>query len=190
MTELEYEKACRGAEAVVAGEYAWGNTDINKQTGHTGVDGSGHETATPGDANANFAKGINGPVRNGIYAATSAGSRPQAGASFYGVMELSGNVWDRVVTLGKSKGRKFTGTHGDGHLVTTAGFEGNATNEDWPGIDANAGRGVTGAEGSGFRGGAWTENASLLRLADRACAATPDGKRLNNYGFRGARTAP
>lgn len=190
MTELEFEKACRGKEEVVAGEYAWGDDDIKKQTGHNGIDGSGSETATPGEANANFDKGINGPVRGGIYAAASGGSRAQAGASFTGAMELSGNVWERVVTVGREKGRTFTGTHGDGHLTATAGFEGNATNEDWPGIDANPAKGVTGAEGSGFRGGAWTENASLLRVGDRACAATPDAIRFKNFGFRCVRTAP
>ncbi len=190
MTELEFEKACRGKQDAVTGEYAWGNTHLTKQTGHNGADGSGSETAAPANANANFGKGINGPVRGGIYAAASAGSRVQAGAALAGVMELSGNLWERVVTVGSAMGRHFTGTHGDGLLTTAAGKEGSATNADWPGRDANAAAGITGAQGSGSRGGAWTENASLLRVADRACAATPDAKRVNNYGFRCVRTAP
>lgn len=190
MTELEFEKACRGAEDVVAAEYAWGNTDIEKQTGHNGVDGSGSETAAPAEANANFDNGIAGPVRGGIYAAASGGDRAQAGASFTGAMELSGNLWERVVTVGSAKGRTFAGTHGDGWLTTKAEFEGNATNEDWPGIDAHAAKGVTGAEGAGFRGGAWIEKAVFLRVGNRASASTPDAARVKSYGFRCVRTAP
>lgn len=181
MTELEYEKAARGKDAVVSNEYAWGNATITQQTSHTGIDGSGNETAAPVGANANFDSGINGPVRPGIYAATANANRAQAGASYFGVMELSGNVWERVVTLANSVGRNFTGTHGDGELSKNAGTEGNANATSWPG---------TNAVGSGLRGGAWKDEAKLLRTADRACAATPDAQRVNHYGFRCVRTAP
>lgn len=181
MTELEYEKAARGNQAVVSGEYAWGNAAITRQTSHSGVDGSGAETASPASANANFDSGINGPVRAGIYANTSNANRVQAGASYYGVMELSGNVWERVVTLANSIGRNFVGTHGDGELSNSTGAEGTANVAAWPG---------TNALGSGLRGGAWKDEAKLLRLADRACAATPDAQRINHYGFRAVRTAP
>lgn len=191
MTELEYEKAGRGNQAVVAGEYAWGNTFIIQQTGHSGADGSGAEAATPAGANANFEAGISGPVRAGIYSAVSSGSRADAGASFYGVMELSGNLWEHAVTVGKATGRKFTGTHGDGNLTTTAGFEGNATNADWPKVDDDtAERGVTSAKGAGFRGGGWTDQAKRLQLAIRVFAPSPEKGRTNQYGFRGVRTAP
>jgi len=189
MTELEFEKTGRGDQSVVSGEFAWGNTSITSQTGHNGTDGSGSETASPATANANFDSGINGPVRAGIYAAASGGDRAQAGASYYGVMELSGNVFERVVTVGNSAGRKFDGTHGDGRLSTKPGFEGNATNKDWPGIDSQSSRGVTGAKGAGLRGGGWKDAAALLRLADRTYAATTDDQRANHYGFRCVRTA-
>ncbi len=181
MTELEFEKACRGNLTVVKGEYAWANTTITQQTGHSGTDGSGAETATPAGANANFDSGINGPVRAGIYAAASLGDRAQAGASYFGVMELSGNVWEHVVTLANPSGRNFTGAHGDGELSNTPGAEGNANTTGWPGASAL---------GSGLRGGAWRDKADLLRVADRACAATPDAQRVNHYGFRCVRTAP
>ncbi len=190
MTELEFEKASRGDQSAVSGEFVWGSAEITRQTEHLGTDGSGSEAASPSGANANFDSGINGPVRAGIFAAASGGDRAQAGASFYGVMELSGNVFERAVTLGNAAGRRFTGTHGDGELSAVAGFNGNATNKDWPGIDAYAPRGVTGATGSGLRGGAWKAAAQLLRLADRAGAATPDDQRANQHGFRCVRTAP
>lgn len=181
MTELEYEKACRGDQSAVSGEYAWGSSNINKQTGHSGADGSGAETATPSGANANLDFGINGPVRAGIYAAASGGDREPAGAAFFGAMELSGNLWERVVTVANSAGRIFTGTHGDGELNTSTGLEGDATNSDWPGANAL---------GAGFRGGAWRDLAKRVRTADRSCAASTDDQRINHYGFRGVRTAP
>ncbi len=181
MTELEYEKAARGKDATVSNEYAWGNTTITRQISHAGIDGSGNETAAPAGANANFDSGINGPVRPGIYAATANANRAQAGASYFGVMELSGNVWERVVTLANAVGRNFTGVHGDGELSKSAGTEGNANVASWPG---------TNALGSGLRGGAWKDEPKLLRAADRACAATADAQRVNHYGFRCVRTAP
>jgi formylglycine-generating enzyme required for sulfatase activity len=190
MTELEYEKAGRGNQAVISGEYVWGNTAIAQQTGHNGTDGSGSETATPSGANANFDSGISGPVRAGIYAAASGGSRADAGAAFFGAMELSGNLWERHVTVGKASGRSFTGTHGDGNLTATAGFEGNATNADWPGIDAVTARGITSGLGAGFRGGGWPDQAKRLRLGNRVCAPSPENGRANHYGFRCVRTAP
>ena len=105
-------------------------------------------------------------------------------------MELSGNNFERVVTLGNKTGRSFTGTHGDGELSTTDGFQGNATNKDWPGINDRSSLGVTGARGSGLRGGGWKDPATLLRLADRTSAAASDDQRANHYGFRCVRTAP
>ena len=69
-------------------------------------------------------------------------------------MEISGNLAEMVVTIGRSQGRAFRGTHGDGELSNASGYEGNATNDDWPGIDSiDTARGVTGTVGSGYRGG-------------------------------------
>ena len=86
--------------------------------------------------------------------ASRATNRTTSGAGFYGAMELSGNLHDMIVTLGKSQGRQFLGTHGDGNLTTISGYEGNATNIDWPGIDvSDARRGVTGSVGIGNEAG-------------------------------------
>ena len=146
MTELEFEKACRGNQTPVPDEFAWGTTSI---TAATGISNDGAANEVPSNAGANcavgFGAGINGPLRVGSFA-TSSSTREQAGASFYGIMELSGNLWERPVTIGNVGGRLFTGTLGDGSLSAA----GNATNGDWPGINAGE---VTGASGSGFRGG-------------------------------------
>ena len=91
MTELEFEKACRGPVTPVANEFAWGTTTI---TGATGISNSGanYEVASNAGANAVFNNNANvkGPLRVGSFA-TASSTREQAGAFFYGIMDLSGN---------------------------------------------------------------------------------------------------
>ncbi len=202
MTELEYEKMSRGPLLSIAGEFAWGTAVITPAaTLSTGAE-DGSETITTTSANAQYnnvtltggdtasgAEYSQGPVRSGIFA-TSATNRQSAGAGYYGAMELSGNVKERVVTIGNSDGRSFVGCHGDGVLSTTTGYEGNATCIDWPGIDALTDRGVTGAAGSGFKGGSWSDQSSGdgLRISDRYEAAFTSNAAFNNAGGRGVRT--
>lgn len=77
-------------------------------------------------------------------------TRIAAGAGYYGVMELSGNVWERVVNIGYSSGRNFEGRyHGNGQLASA----GSADVTSWPGVDA---------VGAGFRGGSLVSNAAKL----------------------------
>jgi len=171
MTELEFEKACRGPSQPVANEYAWGSTAIKPQTGHAGVDGSGTETATAasGVANCNYNNGIAGPVRAGIYA-TATSTREQAGASYWGIMELTGNLYERCKTVGNDSGRVFIGDHGSGTL-TAAGEAANAT---W-------------VNGMGRRGGGFNSNTTV---SDRYLASHADTSRYFPFGFRGVHTAP
>ena len=145
-------------------------------------------TFTGGDS-ASGADYAQGPLRDGIFARSSS-DRETAGAGYYGVMELSGNLKERAVTVGNSVGINFQGTHGDGVVTTTTGYEGNATNSDWPGTDVVAGRGVTGADGSGYRGGAWDDaaGAARLKISDRQDAANASTSASNNSGGRGVRS--
>jgi formylglycine-generating enzyme required for sulfatase activity len=181
MTELEYEKACRGDQAPVADEFAWGSTNI---TAATGISNDGAENEVPGNAGANCVNGDNadvkGPMRGGCFA-TASSSREQAGASFYGIMELSGNLWERSVTIGNTAGRSFTGTMGDGSLSAN----GNATNNDWPGF---AGGEVTNALGSGARGGAWDFMSLSVLVGNRYHATTDFAGRGDVNGFRCVRS--
>lgn len=194
MTELEYEKACRGPATPSSGEFAWGDDAISAADELSG-DEDGTEACTTEGANANYGSqslfggdGGSGPLRAGIFA-TSSSSRPQAGAGYYGNMDLSGNLAERCVTLGNSQGRGFSGTSGDGALTGVASYEGNATNADWPGIDASPARGVTGAAGSGTRGGGWNDASDRLSVSERTGAAAASTVRAAGIGFRAARTA-
>ncbi len=174
MTELEYEKACRGPVIPVPNEYAWGNATITDTTGFNGTDGSGMETALPSGANCNYGNtDILGPVRVGIYA-TSTSGRIASGSTYWGVMEMSGNLRERVVTLGSAAGRIFTGAVGDGNLST----RGDADVTFWPDSSAS---------GAAFRGGDWNYTTTNLRVSDRRAAAYTSSNRYFLYGFRAVR---
>jgi len=199
LTELEFEKIARGPILPVKGEFSWGTTDIIPGSSISG-DEDGTETVLDPSANANYGNTTfnggdanqgpqfkNGSLRIGIFALPSS-DRQSSGAAYYGVMDLSGNVKERVVTIGNSSGLAFNGQQGDGSLTVAAGFEGNANVEHWPGYDATSGRGVTSAIGSGFRGGSWADSSDFLRISDRTEAALTEVNATSTFGGRGART--
>ena len=132
-----------------------------------------------GNAAFNESNGYKGPYRVGVFEISSESlERPKSGAGFYGVMELSGNLWERAVSIGLAVGRKFTGSHGDGTLISDTG---EANVENWPGIDS---------KGAGFRGGGWRSGSSVLRVSDRVGAEDVRGGRSSALGFRAVRSAP
>lgn len=187
MTELEFEKAGRGvcgpAGSVVMptpNEYAWGDTTISSLVN---VANSGANNELSSTVGVNCCSGTNlimGPARCGIFA-TAGSTRRGAGASYYGVMELSGNVMESMVRVGNVAGRLFTGSNGDGTLTAT-GF---AENADWPGIDVvSSSNGVIGYDGSCMRGGSFTDINPLSRTSDRYYADFPNNIRLYTAGGR------
>ena len=181
MTELEFEKACRGTAAAVADEHAWGNTTLEAAT--TSLTGQNTASETPSQGNCNYnACSPAGPYRCGSYA-DAGSSRQNAGAGFYGALDLSGNLWERSVTVGNVTGRGFTGVHGDGSLS----MNGHADEANWPGLSGGE---VTVAAGTGYRGGKYDVIGVWLRVSDRNYGAFAIATRVDNYGFRGARTAP
>jgi formylglycine-generating enzyme required for sulfatase activity len=180
MTELEFEKACHGPLAAVVGEYAWGTADIAGSAytlSNAGASNEGIATnysTTAGNAMYSTTKGtIGGPVRVGIFSNGTSG-RVSAGASYWGIMELSGNVYERPVTIANEKGRAFTGTHGDGVLASS----GDANAATWPGTDA---------DGAGLRGGSWGDGIGNLKVSDRVLAGTSYSIRNLGSGFRAVR---
>ena len=176
MTELEYEKACRGAgRPAVLGEYAWGTTTAVAATGISN-DGSDNERASNSTSNAVFGSLLSGPLRVGVFA-TASSTRVQSGATYYGIMEMSGTLWEQPITIGNPEGRSFTGTHGNGLLTTS----GSADVSTWP-----AASGL----GSGNRGGCWLHSAMDMRVSGRAEATSNNTFRLSYRGGRGVRIAP
>jgi formylglycine-generating enzyme required for sulfatase activity len=132
MTELEYEKACRGDQYPVTGEFAWGTTNIAPATTIIGAE-NGTETVNA-DANCRYASysgtliggdGGFGPLRCGIFAKNST-TREMAGASYYGIMELSGNAAELIMSFNNATRRAFTGLHGDGELTAAGDYDVNS----------------------------------------------------------------
>lgn len=177
MSELEYEKVARGTRATVADAYAWGNNSATAATALSNG-GSDQEVASNGGANAHFGNeaGIGGPMRVGSFARLES-SRAAAGASFYGMPDLSGNLWERCVSVGNASGRAYDGQHGDGQL----GANGRADVANWPGNDA---------VGSGLRGGDFSGPAARMAVSDRERAAEAVASRENNTGGRAVRSQP
>ena len=189
MSQLEYEKACRGPLTPIANEFAWGNNTRIAATGLINA-GTENEVAVNADANVCAANLIQGPVRVGMFAKAD-NTRAQSGATYYGILDMSGNVWERVAALGRTQGRAFAGNHGDGQIT----INGNADVIGWTGL---VGGEVTTGLGTGFIGGNFfrTEdfngvyfNYALLRTSGRLYGNTEDTVRFSGNGFRCVRSA-
>lgn len=172
MTEMEFEKACRGNQNPVIGEYAWGSIVLTDGSSIINS-GANNETTSITGANAVYWDTISfGPIRVGAFA-REATTRQQAGATYYGIMEMSGNLTEQVITVENTTGQSFTAINGDGILSAT-GFS-NQTS--WP----------TGVTGGGSRGGSSFSQSVNLKISDRTSAKTVYSSRYSSYGFRGIR---
>lgn len=184
MTELEYEKACRGTIAAVANEFAWGTAGICTSVytlANAGANNEGIATnysTTLGNAGYSATTQFF-VTRVGIYAANAANSgRVTAGASYYGIMELTGNLFERPVTIGNANGRAFTGTHGNGALVANGDPDGTT----WPAPAT--------ADGSGYKGGCFIDTFQDISVSNRGSVGSANTGRYGYSGGRGVRTAP
>lgn len=155
MTELEYEKACRGSREPVNNEYAWGSVTLvfcgqckNSSAGswdqnslytdvNTGTERlpAGYNAAIGRMWTASFSSSWWGgkshtdyitSMRVGIFA-DSVSTRAAAGATYWGVMNMSDNTVEVCISVVDTTGRKFEGSHGSGKL----GPNGEAICEDW-----------------------------------------------------------
>ncbi|MCX6161979.1 MAG: SUMF1/EgtB/PvdO family nonheme iron enzyme, partial [Ignavibacteriae bacterium] len=99
MTELEFEKSCRGTLPAVTNEFAWGTTGIASSQYTLNNNGANNEnitnnySTTVGNAATwnTIGTGIYGPVRVGIFAGNGLNTgRVSSGATYYGIMEMSG----------------------------------------------------------------------------------------------------
>ncbi|ANQ51717.1 SUMF1/EgtB/PvdO family nonheme iron enzyme [Flammeovirga sp. MY04] len=187
MSEFEFEKACRGTKTPVHREFAWGESTYNPDDFTVANLGAFNEEITANYSttlgNAAFSEtlgNVGGPIRVGI-TATSTSDRIQSGASYYGIMDLSGSAFEAVVIVSSEEGRKFDGSHGNGLLSNI----GNYTIDGWPQlIEAN--------EGAGIRGGSYVNTNDQAYVSTRGLAAIcyPTNSGRDFVGGRGVRTAP
>jgi len=136
LTELEYEKACRGPLPPVPNEFAWGTTSFTPGVTLSGPE-NGTETFT--DPGANMRRipqpitggdGGVGPARVGIFATSSTNTRAAAGASYWGVLNLSDNVGEYYYNYYAGQSTRSPGNGipwGDGNLTTG----GDANTPNW-----------------------------------------------------------
>ena len=202
MTEMEFEKICRGPVTPLVGEFPWGTQNLiplsaNVQNNYIDEAASGASyvtggNTTAGNGGANCYSSLPAanaalvcPGRCGMFA-TLYSNREQAGATYYGVMDMGGNVAERVVTIGNAAGRAMGDTYyGNGNLTmaTSSSVTGGESNVGeapflcaapdygigqqftigWPNpgtVTAGLHGGFTfqaPATGSGFRGGGWDD---------------------------------
>jgi formylglycine-generating enzyme required for sulfatase activity len=179
MTEMEFEKVCRGPiTPVVAGEYAWGVTAITQAQVPALLNaGQGTEVSTAsGPGLCAYGGGI-GPLRCG-FAAGAATTRIQSGAAYYGVMDMSGNLMEQCVGGYNFNYGTFNGLNGDG-TITPAGLFNTA---NWPVAGGGTGGGI-------LRGGGFNVTIAELRTSDRSYrGSNVNQSRLSNVGGRGVRT--
>lgn len=163
MSELEFEKAGRAAYPATPelGEYAWNSGDLGSVKDNGTLENPGTTSERYKDANVNVGNHLEGPVRCGSFAANN-GSRVEAGASYWGVMELSGNLAE-ICYNANFDGRSFCGfaaAHGDG-IINGDGTT-NMNNGYWP----------QNVNSFALRGGSYASDASWARISDRTKAWT------------------
>ncbi len=181
MTELEYEKAAKGPYHI-NNMLASGGTLVFDQLYTLVNDGQEDANITnPGVNLTNmcyFDTDPGGPMRVGIFASSALNpTRIETGGSYYGVMELSGNLYERTVGVGTPVNRSYTGNHGDGIII----WNGNHNVSNWP---------ANGSEGAiSYRGGSWANGSSLCSVADRTSCAILSSVTNSRIGIRGVRTS-
>ncbi len=193
MSELEYEKASRGFADPVPNEYAWGTAEAHPNDNRYDLENFGDiDEAVTNPTESNSIGNVwtfdtrlpgmygGGPARVGIFADEHT-NRVEAGASYFGVMDLSGQVIEQVVYPIRNAPRAYTGLHGDGYLDDN----GDANVPFWFDTD-----GTFDNRGAGRRGGSHNFNTPLTRVSRR------DGNndwltnaaRNRNTGFRAVRS--
>lgn len=162
LAETEFEKAGRllFPEPAVGGGYPW-----NKATGALTVaeaDLTGKNTATEAapTKNVNAEGGYGAPVRGGAFAGATA---EQAGAGFWGVFGLAGNLWE------------YCGSVADEYFTSDCG-DGNVGGAFWSGVVA--------------RGGSYNSVLGQLRLSDRSgiTGVTDESAHQAEFGGRACRS--
>ena len=181
MTDLEYEKACNGPGGSLGN--AWGIGPI-VDCNNVSYPAEGQMTCDVANANVNYnndlitdypGPGTRGVMECGVFAREANETRSSTGATYYGIMEMSGNV-SEVCVNGYEKYNLYTGVWGDGVLSATGGFD----VPDW--ITMTGGNNDFVA-----KGGHWQDAWQRLLVTDRNVIVNADDTRSWNRQMRGVR---
>lgn len=125
VSTIEVFKIVRGPSLPVLDEFAWGSSII------TTLDHSNGDFINIGLNSETNSPAVVGPsstlVSRAGFAATSISNRLFSGATFYGVMEMTGSAYEVSNSFQFTSDLNFTGSLGDG----TLDIQGDATNSDW-----------------------------------------------------------
>lgn len=208
MTNFEFEKISRGPLARTGNEFIWGTTNITQaQSTSLNNPGTVSETSTTAGTglSAYGSAAANGPLRVG-FSATGSTNRETSGSSYFGVMNLGGNVWEMVAGGANILGYGYKLTYadlGDGEL-TTAGAYNTSNWQLYNSISySSLGCGCCSSYikwHMEMRGGSYTSASTTLRISDRSknntstCGGGGDfgfgnagDQRVSDVGGRGAR---
>lgn len=181
MTELEFEKAAKGPVHTL-NMLASGGTSAYDQVYTITNDGMENANiSNPGESitNLNYSSTApSGPMRVGIFASSAINpTRIETGGSYYGVMELSGNLYERLIGIGSPVNRTYTGLHGNGEILNN----GDHNVSGWPAV---------GSEGAiSYRGGSYFNSIEFCLIADRFDGSNLGSITNNRIGARGVRSA-
>jgi hypothetical protein len=188
MTEMEYEKVCRGTKfngqpnPRVIGEYPWGTTELNiYNTANLSYIGSDTERVTAAVVNGRimiYSQNPNHfPARVGQVAWTGTG-RASSGAGFYGNMDLAGNGWELVLGVNNSSNPATTTALGNGNLNMAAGpTSGDADVAAWSDYSTPTYWGLRGGswwEITGYNTNSQTSNRNQIPLTASILQTTTD----------------
>ena len=194
MTNFEFEKVSRGPLSRVGNEYVWGTLNITQaQSTSLNNPGMASETSTAagnGLAAYNSASS-NGPLRVG-FSATGSTDRETSASSYYGVMNLGGNVWEMVAGGSNTLNYGYKLTYadlGDGEL-TTAGLYNTSNWQLYNSISySSLGCGCCSSYikwHMEMRGGSFNTASTTLRTSDRSKNATATCGGSFDFGFGNA----
>jgi formylglycine-generating enzyme required for sulfatase activity len=194
MTNFEFEKVSRGPLARVGNEYIWGTTNITQaQSTSLNNPGMASETSTvSGNGLAAYnSAAANGPLRVG-FSATGSTNRETSGASYFGLMNLGGNVWEMVAGGSNTVNTGYKLTYadlGDGELTTAGVFNTNNWQLSSSLSYSTLGCGCCSSYTKWhmeLRGGSFTSAGSTLRISDRSKNGTTTCGGGHDFGFGNA----
>lgn len=189
MSELEFEKICRGPLDPVKNEYAWGNNTLHETLTITNTGTETESVTNPnGIGVANLgASTLGQPLRCG-FAASPSTNRQTAGASYYGVMEMTGNATEIVVNIQVAQGTSYIPNIGDGE-VSNLPYPGFANVVGWPSIAGS----LSEFPGIGLKGGGYQSSLVTAtrktqgEISNRYLIATDPATTNTCNGGRGVR---
>jgi formylglycine-generating enzyme required for sulfatase activity len=207
MSELEYEKFTRGSDLAgnaiprIIHEYAWGTDSVvgirlgdASNIGQDNERYSGPSALGRAVCAANAVSNISpiGPMRVGQLSGPATG-REASGASFYGIMDMSGNVAELCYSVFYSDKTLDRSDYGDGIISNNTADVGEHNVSNWPSSQADSAFVLRGGHCSSNINTTTYPGTSDLQISQRSTTThlyiepLPTSSILSRLGIRGVR---